>query len=296
MKNLVVVRLNLARKVALAVAGRALFAAPIVVCVISAPAIWAQSAPSTVAARSTFDAFEVATIKSTPPNWRGGRFIRMESAHEFVARNHTLKTLVQAAYNLNPRAVSGGPPWIDADHYDILAKAPGEIRPNLEEQMSMLRNLLADRFKLGFHREQKELPYYALTVAKSGPKLKESTVSPDASPEGPPPLIFVVDLPVIRLPGRYATLAELAWVMQRAALDRPVVDKTGLSERYDFDLEFTPDESQFNGLFGKVAGADESAKPGLFAALQEQLGLRLEPAKGPIEALVIDGVERPSEN
>jgi uncharacterized protein (TIGR03435 family) len=91
-------------------------------------------------------------------------------------------------------------------------------------------------------------------------------------------------------------MAELAWVMQRAALDRPVVDKTGLSGRYDFDLEFTPDESQFGGVFGKLASTDDSAKPSLFTAIQQQLGLRLEPAKGPIEALVIDHVERPSEN
>jgi uncharacterized protein (TIGR03435 family) len=289
--NRVVVRLSFPKNCAIG-----LLLAFIVFGVIGAPAIWAQSAQSTAAPHPTFDAFEVATIKSTPPDWHGGRFIRMESAHQFVARNHTLKTLVQAAYNLNPRAISGGAPWIDSDHYDILAKTPGDVRPNLEEQMSMLRNLLAERFKLTLHREQKELAHYALTVAKSGPKLKESTVSPDASPEGPPPLIFVVALPVIRLPGRYATMAELASVMQRAALDRPVVDQTGLSGRYDFDLEFVPDESQFGGMLGKVAGADDSAKPGLFAALQEQLGLRLEAVKGPIEALVIDRVEKPSEN
>jgi uncharacterized protein (TIGR03435 family) len=294
--NRVVVRLSFAKNGALTALKIGLLLAFIVFGVISAAAIWAQSPQSTASARPASDAFEVATIKPTPPDWHGGRFIRMESAHQFVARNHTLKTLVQAAYNLNPRAVSGGPPWIDSDHYDILAKTPGEARPNLEEQMSMLRNLLADRFKLTLHREQKDLPYFALTAAKNGPKLRESTLSPDASPEGPPPLIFVVALPVIRLPGRYATMAELASVMQRAALDRPVVDKTGLSGRYDFDLEFTPDESQFGGMLGKVAGADESAKPGLFAALQEQLGLRLEAAKGLIEALVIDGVERPSEN
>jgi uncharacterized protein (TIGR03435 family) len=248
------------------------------------------------AIRPTFDEFEVATVRPTPPDWSGGRFIRMQSAHQFVARNHALKTLIAAAYNLSPRAISLGPAWIDSDHYDILAKAPGEVRPNLNEQMSMLRRLLADRFKLTFHREQKELSIYALTVAKNGLKLKESTVSPDASPEGPPPLIFVVSPQLVRLPGHNATMAELASVMQRAALDRPVIDKTGISGRYDFDLEWTPDETQFGGALGKPPSTDDEAKPYLFAAIQQQLGLRLEATKGMVEVLVVDGAERPTAN
>jgi uncharacterized protein (TIGR03435 family) len=260
--------------------------------VLSVCGIFAQSP----AARPAFDAFEVATIKLTPLDWSGGRFIRMQSGHRFVAKNHALKTLIAAAYNLTPRAILGAPSWVDSDRYDILAEAPGEVRPNLDEQMAMLRKLLTERFNLTFHREQKEFSIYALTVAKNGPKLKESTISPDASPEGPPPLVFVVSPQSLHLPGRYATMAELASVFQRSALDRPVVDKTGLSGRYDFDLEFTPDESQFDGAFGSRPGNDDSAKPGLFAAMQQQLGLRLEATKGSVEALVVDHIERPSDN
>jgi uncharacterized protein (TIGR03435 family) len=219
----------------------------------------------------------------------------MQTAHQLVAKNHALRTLIAAAYNLNPHAISGGPAWVDSDRYDILAKAPGEVRPNLDEQMRMLRKLLADRFKLTFHREPRELSIFALTVAKSGSKLKESTLSPDASPEGPPPLVFVIFPQVVQLPASGASMAEFASVMQRAALDRPVVDKTGLSGRYDFDLEWTPDESQFGGALGAPASTDGS-RPGLFAALQQQLGLRLEATKGPVEVLVIDQIERPSEN
>ena len=256
---------------------------------VAASGMFAQSN----AARPGFAEFEVASIKPAAPD-ATGRWIRMQSTHEFAARNHALKTLVAAAYNLNPRAISGGPAWIDSVHYDIVAKAPGEIRPNLDEQMSMLRKLLSDRFRLTFHREQKELRVYALMIAKGEPKLKESTVSPDASPEGPPPLIFVVSPQLVRLPGRNATMADLASVMQRAALDYPVLDKTGLSARYDFDLEFTPDETVFGGAFGRAN--DDSAKPNLFAALSQQLGLRLEATRGPVEAIVIDHVERPSEN
>jgi uncharacterized protein (TIGR03435 family) len=96
------------------------------------------------------------------------------------------------------------------------------------------------------------------------------------------------------LPARNATMAQFASIMNRAILDRPVVDKTGLSGKYDFDLEWTPDETQFGGQVPQ--GTPEHPKPDLFAALQQQLGLRLEATKGPIEALVIDRVERPSEN
>src|SRR4051812_29567230 len=98
--------------------------------------LYAQSA------RPAFDAFEVASIKPTGPDPRG-RFIRMQTAQQFVARNHALKTLIAAAYNFSPAAISGGPAWVDVDHYDILAKTPGQARPNLDEQMSMLRRLLA---------------------------------------------------------------------------------------------------------------------------------------------------------
>jgi len=245
------------------------------------------------AARPKFDEFEVASIKPAASDALG-RFIRMQGAHQFFAKNHALRTLIAAAYNLSPRAISGGPAWIDSEHYDIVAKTPTEVRPNLDEQMSMLRRLLTDRFQLTFHRERKELSVYALTVAKGGPKLKETALTPDSFPEGPPPLIFVVSPQLVSLPGRYATIGELASVMQRAALDHPVVDQTGISGRYDFDLEWTPDETQFGGMLGK--GVDDPAKPGLFAAIQQQLGLRLEATRGLVEVLVIERAERPSEN
>lgn len=256
---------------------------------VIASSVFAQSA----AARPGFAEFEVASIKPSRPD-AGGRWIRMLSVHEFAARNHALKTLIAAAYNLSPQAISGGPAWVDSDRYDIVAKAPGDVRPNLNEQMSMLRKLLADRFQLAFHRTPRSLKIYALTVAVGGPKMKESTSSPDVSPEGPPPLIFVVSPQLIRLPGRNASMAELASVFQRAALDYPVVDQTGLPARYDFDLKFAPDETVFGGALGK--GTEDSANPGLFPAIQQQLGLRLQPARGPVEVLVIDHAARPTEN
>ena len=275
----------------------------VVAALMSAAGMLAQS-PAT---RPAFDEFEVATIKPAPLD-SPGRWIKMQSANRFYAKNHTLKTLIQAAYNLTPRAVSGGPSWVDSDRYEILAETPGNVRPTLDEQMSMLRKLLADRFNLKFHREEKEFSIYALTVVRSaqaegplgavgkktGSKLKESTVDLDATPQGPPLLAFVIAPDTVRLPARSVTMPELASVFQRAALDRPVVDQTGLSGRYDFDLEWTPDESQFGGLGFK--GTPESTKPDLFTAIQQQLGLRLEATKGPIDTLVIDHAERSSAN
>ena len=246
------------------------------------------------AARPVFEAFEVATIKPTPADWSGGRFIRMQTAHQLVARNHSVKTLLAAAYNLSPQAIFGVPEWGDSEHYDILAQVPGDVRPNLDEQMAMLRKLLADRFGLVFHREKKEMPVYALTVAKNGPQLKPTKISDDVVPQGPPALAFVIAPDGVSLPAVSATVGEFASVLQRAAMNRPVVDQTGLTGRYDFLLDFLPDETQFGGL--GIKPNPDHPKPDLFAAIQQQLGLRLEATKGVVDTLVVDRFRPPSEN
>jgi uncharacterized protein (TIGR03435 family) len=242
--------------------------------------------------RPKFDQFEVATIKPTGTQ-PGGRWIRMQSVDRFEARNHAVRTLIAAAFDMNPQAISGGPAWVDSDHWDIQAKTPGEIRPNLNEQMTMLAELLRERFKLTFHREQKRMRIYSLMVAGGGPKLKESAISPDANPAGPPPLVFVLSPTIGRLPARCATMSEFASALQRSPLERPVVDQTGLVGRYDFDLEFAPDERLWGGI---LKGPENSDKPDLFKAIQEQIGLRLEATTGPVDTIAIDAIERPSAN
>src|SRR6201995_421627 len=234
------------------------------------------------APRPKFDAFEVATVKPVDPDPTGGRYIKMQGTNRFVEKAYTLMLLIAAADDLNPKTISGGPPWMGSDHYDILAVTPGAVQPTHDEQMSMLRNLLTDRFKLTFHREQKDFSIYELEVAKNGPKLKASTAPPD----DPPALISTVYPQRIVMPARNAAMSDLARLMQRAILDRPVVDKTGLTGRYDFDLEWAPDETQFGGEV-PVAPADAPSLP-LFAAMQQQLGLKLEATKGPVAALVVD--------
>jgi uncharacterized protein (TIGR03435 family) len=276
--------------------------------VLSASSLFGQAAANDSAASqpvtkpasqsASAPAFEVATIKPVESDAQKGRYIVMQGVNRFVEKDYTLKLLIAAAYDLNPHAISGGPGWIESDHYDILALTPGDTRPDHEQQMAMLRTLLADRFKLTFHREPKEFSIYALEIAKGGAKLgaKDGTgLRESTAPAGDPPkLISTVYPQKLVLPARNATMADFVSLLQRAVLDRPVVDKTGLTGRYDFDLEWAPDETQFGGDV-PVAPADAQSPP-FFTAVEQQLGLRLEATRGPIEALVVDGAERPSAN
>lgn len=253
-------------------------------------AVTLQAQPS-----ATRSAFDVAAIRLSSLDADAGRYMRMQNDHDFVARNYTVKDLVVAAYDLTPQLVSGGAKWFESERYEILAKAPGEVRPNQNEQMAMLRELLIDRFDLKFHRQNKTLPIYSLIVPKGGNKMTKSADSAEA----PQPLVFAVSPQGAKLSGRNANMAEFASVIQRVVLDRPVVNQTGLSERYDFELDFMPDESQFGGQFQvryPEATSDATKKIGLLTALQEQMGLRLLATRGPVSTLVVDSVQRPSEN
>jgi uncharacterized protein (TIGR03435 family) len=156
---------------------------------------------------------------------------------------------------------------------------------------SLLQKLLADRFKLTFHHEQRELAAYILTVAPGGPKIKTTTAAPNDSPG----FLFrgLGDLMV-----RNMDMKEFANGMQSAVMDKPVIDQTGLKDKYDFNLKWTPDDSQFAQFRG--AGAppteDPNAPPSLYTAIQEQAGLKIGPGKAADDVIVIDHVEKPSAN
>jgi uncharacterized protein (TIGR03435 family) len=264
---------------------------PAIVALILAASILAASgavAQSPVP-RPKFDAFDVATIKPVGPDDGKGRFIKMDGPDRFVVKDYTLKLLIAAAYDLNPKTISGGPAWVESDHYNILAKSPGEVRPSHDEQMAMLRSLLSDRFKLAFHREAKDFSIFELQVTKGGAKLKPTAAALDTPPSVGPGVVYPQR---IVLPGRNASMGDLVSLLQRAILDRPVIDKTGLSGRYDFDMEWAPDETQFGGDV-PVASADAPSPP-LFRAIQDQLGLRLVATRGPVDALIVDAAQRPS--
>ena len=187
-------------------------------------------------------AFEVTTIKPVDHDARAGRFIVMQGVNRFVEKDPTLRLLIAAAYDLNPKPILGGPKWMDSERYDILALTPGDKRRH-GERMAMLRTLLVDRFQLAFHREPKEFSIYALEIANSGPKLNQSI----AAPTDPPQLISTVYPQKLVLPARNVTMTDSVSLLQRAVLDGPVVDRTGLRGRYAFDLEWAPDETQFGG-------------------------------------------------
>jgi uncharacterized protein (TIGR03435 family) len=233
--------------------------------------------------------FEVATIKPSNPAAQG-KLLTIKG-RQVLTINTSLSDLISYAYGLHERQVVGGPSWMGSDKYDITGQPEGQGMPNQNQMRSMLRALLEDRFKLTTHRETRELSAYALVVAPGGPKMTKN----DSNPNGLPGLFFR-GLGV--LPATNATMGDFAGVMQLAVLDRPVVDKTGLQGRYDFTLTWTPDETQFSGFGVRIPppSTDPNAPPVLFTAIQEQLGLKLDSVRAPVEVLVIDRVEKPSEN
>ena len=234
--------------------------------------------------------FEVATIKPATPD-RPGKAFRVQN-RQFSTINTTLNDLITFAYGIHAKQITGGPAWLETEKYDLAAQPNGEGQPNDRQWKGMVQKLLADRFKLTFHRDKKELSVYAITVGKNGPKLTKS----EGDPNGLPGLFFR-GLGV--LPARNATMADFAGVMQGAVLDRPVVDQTGLTGRWDFVLTWTPDEFQFGGLGMRPPpppANNAAAPPDLFTAFQEQLGLKLESTKAQAEVFVIDRVAKPTEN
>ncbi len=241
------------------------------------------------AQRPEFDAFEVATVKPVDSDQHAGRFFKMDGTHRWIATNYTLTNLIALAYDMSPRTISGGPAWMESQHFNIEAITPGDVRPTRLEQMRMLRALVVERFGLKFHRQEKEFSIYELTVAKGGPKLKAA-----ANPDSPPDLIGVVYPGKIEVPAKSVTMDDFVAMLQRATLDRPTVNKTGLTGKYDFTLDWAPDETQYGGEIQKAP--DDTPMPALFTAVQDQLGLKLEAKRGMVNAMVVDAAVKPQAN
>lgn len=231
--------------------------------------------------------FEVASIKPSNPDANGGGIKPLPGGQTYVAQSVPVKLMIRLMFHLNNRQISGGPGWLETDLYDVEAKADGPH--TIDELHVMFQNLLIDRFKLQFHKEMRTLPAYELVVDKSGPKLTENH-----SPEH-------FDIPVRgtgrgKLEATHCSMSYFSWLLSQR-LDQPVINQTGLGQFYDFKLEWTPEPPP-----GLAARPDAEANlppangPDLFTALREQLGLKLESHKGPVEVMVIDHVERPSEN
>ncbi|MGD1069242.1 MAG: TIGR03435 family protein [Bryobacteraceae bacterium] len=237
--------------------------------------------------------FEVATIKPSQPDAKGSSIlVGRGGSNLFTTTNTTLKDLIVFAYGLHARQVTGGPAWIENDKYDLSGKPDLDGIPNVDQLKAMLQQLLTERFQIASHREKKELSVYAITVAKTGLKINKTENGggnlPGFGGRGPGN-IFV----------RNSNMTEFAGFLQSRIVDRPVVDQTALTGKYDFSLKWTPDASE-PAVPGQPAAApaatDADAPPDLFAAFQQQLGLRLESTKAPVEVLVVDKVEKPSDN
>src|SRR5580765_393263 len=234
-------------------------------------------------------AFEVATIKPSKPD-TPGQSITVRG-RTFGTLNQTVSGMMTFALGLHPDQIVGGPQWLKTERFDITAEPGGTGMPSAKQWQAALLKLLEDRFKLTVHHDKKELSVYALTVLKTGNKLTKN----DNDPNGLPGLFFR-GLGIF--PVRNATMGEFSGTMQAVVLDRPVVDQTGLQGRYDFVLTWTPDETQFGGRGGQAPPPADpaNAPPGLFTAIQEQLGLKLESTKAAVDVVVIDRLEKPTEN
>jgi uncharacterized protein (TIGR03435 family) len=245
--------------------------------------------PVTLMSKDAKPSFEVATIKPSKPEERFSLLVNRSGMMNTT--NTSLSDLIKFAYGVHPRQITGGPAWIETERYTISAKPDTAGMPNPDQLKAMVQKLLSERFELVFHRDKKELPVYAITVTKTGHKLTKADNPlglPGFSGGGPRGMLV-----------RNATIEELAGVLQSNVLERPVVDQTGLgSVRWDFTLKWTPDASQIAlaGAPQNPPAPDADAPPDIFAAFQQQLGLKLDSAKAPVDVLVIDKVERPSAN
>jgi uncharacterized protein (TIGR03435 family) len=244
-------------------------------------------APSgqTAMALDAHPSFEVATIKPGVPVDDSHNYpFFTEQGRHFSAKNVTLIDLIKLAYGIQPRQILNALAWAETTKFDIEAEPDTSGQPSHEQYREMYRKLLEDRFKLSIHRVKKQFPVYALEPDKDGPKLSKSSAGPkdrsyilgNPGPHGGGTLTFVNE-----------TMADLISTLMGFVKDRQIVDQTGLTNRYDFSLTFTPDplDTDYSGT-----------APDIFHAVQQQLGLKLESSKAPVDVLVIDHVERPTAN
>ena len=232
--------------------------------------------------------FDVVTVKPSDPN-TPGKLFTIRGRHVMTI-NTTVSDLITFAYSIQTKQLVNGPAWLD-EKYDIDGVPDVEGRPNIQQMRLLIRDAMVQRFGLEFHTEQRELAVYALMVAKAGPKM---TVTTDA-PSAPGNFLFGK---LGQLHVTNSTMKDFCRGMQEAVMDKPVVDQTGLTDRYDFNLNWTPDQSQFAAMGARVPppSDDPNAPPSLYTALQEQLGLKLETTKAMVDTFVIDQIEKPSPN
>lgn len=255
--------------------------------------------------------YEVASIKPDQSDHSSGGM--MNTPDGLTAANASLKGLIQSAFGVLNYQISGGPDWLTSERYVIDAKMDAATADALQKlsredrglaRQQMLRALLTDRLKLTVHRETKELPVYFLVIAKNGPKLQQAKPDdtypngfkgPDGIPLGGGVMSTNGNQVSQTTTAQGVPIADLARSLS-GRLSRAVLDRTGLTGKYDFTLNSAVDRGQFQGAADGQPPAVPPDAPFLFEAIQQQLGLRLESGKGPVEIIVIDHVERPAGN
>ena len=304
-------KLDLSRKLLLTAAGLVVVTVPVVFGLLHASESRAESlAQNTNALAPVYEVASIKPNKSSDPT----RAIRA-TPDRLAITNFTLRMLIRTAYGVQDFQISGGPNWLNSENYDVEAKMDSSMVDEMAklspdqrqlQTLHMLQSLLADRFRLALHRETKELPVYALVIGKYGPKFQEAKPG-DTYPNGiagpgghPLGAGALLRMERGKLVGQGVPLSNLVEVLsQENLVGRTVVNKTGLAGNYDFTLQWTSDESRAStgGQQGtENPPAPNSSGPSLFTAIQEQLGLKLESQKSSVEILVIDHVEKASEN
>ena len=248
--------------------------------VSAVPRALGQEQAEKMMAADVHPSYEVATIKPSDPEDQSSGF-EMDGRQLFI-ENQSVESMIAAAYGVHPKQIVDAPDWSTKERWNVKGVPDEPGTPSWPQYQEMIQKLLAERFGLKFHRDKRDLSIFAITVTKGGPKLAVSKSDPNSVRDQ------TANGNGVEVTYRFTnnSIADFADGM-RSFLDRPVVDETGIKGKFDFVLQWTKD--------GAV-NSDPNAPPGLFTAVQEQLGLKIEPTKGPAEVLVIETVERPSAN
>jgi bla regulator protein blaR1 len=274
--------LNFGRRLLLVAAGFTAVVLPLAVGAFHIPPVRAQQPAGPLE-------FDAASVKPSNPNSTNGTVVNTTPGGRLHVVNATLKDLIETAYDVRSFQIEGGPKWADATRYDVDA-VPGAhpqgtaVTPQDWTNVRFeVQALLKDRFQLQLHRESRIAPIYSLAIAKGG--IRSSVLSTTQSPQKG------ITAGQGTMLGEAASMTQLSYKLSRL-LQRPVVNNTGLEGNFDFKLEWTPDP----GTSAPDGQPVDTSGPSIFSALQEQLGLRLEATKGPVDVLVIDHVDKPSGN
>ena len=233
--------------------------------------------------------FAVATIKPSNPD-DSAKYFRV-MGRRYMAHGTTLVELMQVAYGVNEKQIVAAPAWAFSERFDMVGEPDADGEPNAKQWLTMLQKLIAERFALTLHHEQREISSYVLATGKDGVKNLTPSESNSPLPSG---LEFTRLAGGLLLPARNTSMSQLAQMLQQVVLDRPVVDHTGSTGRYDFELRFMPDETMFHG-HPPLTAQSSATEPNLFEALS-RLGLRLTAEKVPLDVIVLDHAQHPSEN